>query len=144
MNPTAPMMLAALLLSAPTLAAAAPAPSAVEKSLDALRWKARPIVLIAPSADDPRLEQARAALWDAAAQVERRDMVARVIITDQHPLRDRFAVRGQTFAAILVGKDGGEKARVSRLDDLKPWFALVDSMPMRMREMRERGETPAQ
>lgn len=39
-------------------------------------------------------------------------------------------------SVLLIGKDGGIKARQSRLD-LKALFNRIDSMPMRQREMRE-------
>lgn len=43
-----------------------------------------------------------------------------------------------TFVAILVGKDGGEKYRSA--DPIAPQtlFDLIDAMPMRRREIRSR------
>jgi hypothetical protein len=38
---------------------------------------------------------------------------------------------------VLIGKDGGVKARQSGELDLLAWFRLIDSMPMRQRDMRE-------
>ena len=38
--------------------------------------------------------------------------------------------------AVLIGKDGGVKARYKKLN-LEKIFALIDTMPMRRREMRE-------
>ena len=40
------------------------------------------------------------------------------------------------FCAILIGKDGTEKRRYPSAPDLTAVFALIDSMPMRQREMR--------
>jgi hypothetical protein len=37
---------------------------------------------------------------------------------------------------ILIGKDGGEKARQTGTLDLDKWFVLIDRMPMRRREMQ--------
>ncbi|NHK28548.1 DUF4174 domain-containing protein [Parvularcula flava] len=52
-------------------------------------------------------------------------------------LRDRFDLTPQDFAVILIGKDGGEKGRWS---EPPSWeediFPLIDSMPMRQREMQ--------
>ena len=39
----------------------------------------------------------------------------------------------------LIGKDGGVKYRISHLD-LQQVFNIIDSMPMRAREMRERED----
>ncbi|MEM9691741.1 MAG: DUF4174 domain-containing protein [Myxococcota bacterium] len=44
------------------------------------------------------------------------------------------------FTAVLVGKDGGEKARTEDELPLSALFALIDSMPMRKREMRVQRE----
>ncbi|MEL6844299.1 MAG: DUF4174 domain-containing protein, partial [Bacteroidota bacterium] len=53
-------------------------------------------------------------------------------------LRDRYQVSRKDFVAILIGKDGGRKLRregnVLEEPDL---FPLIDSMPMRQREMRQ-------
>ena len=38
----------------------------------------------------------------------------------------------------LVGKDGGVKRRWLSIPTQKDIFSLIDAMPMRMREMRER------
>lgn len=40
---------------------------------------------------------------------------------------------------LLIGKDGGLKARFDRLS-LDEVYQIIDGMPMRRREMRERGE----
>jgi len=53
-------------------------------------------------------------------------------------LRDRFNVGQETFTVILIGKDGGEKGRWSEPPSWEDEiFPLIDSMPMRQREMRE-------
>ncbi|MEL6591820.1 MAG: DUF4174 domain-containing protein, partial [Bacteroidota bacterium] len=53
-------------------------------------------------------------------------------------LRERYQVAPGEFVAILIGKDGGRKLRrkgnVLEEPDL---FPLIDSMPMRQREMRQ-------
>ena len=43
-----------------------------------------------------------------------------------------------TFAAILVGKDGGEKHRSVEPISPQTLFDLIDAMPMRQREIRSR------
>ena len=41
---------------------------------------------------------------------------------------------------VLIGKDGGEKARQRGTLNLASWFALIDEMPMRRDEIRRRGK----
>lgn len=54
-------------------------------------------------------------------------------------VRERFGVEPGAFAALLVGKDGTIKHSSARPVGPGEIFALVDAMPMRRREMRERG-----
>lgn len=56
-------------------------------------------------------------------------------------LRQRYSVSGGAFSVILIGKDGGEKLRSDDRVDLGEIFALIDTMPMRRAEMRERAAT---
>lgn len=53
-------------------------------------------------------------------------------------LRDRFSAKPGEFTIVLIGKDGGEKLRRGTDVDIAEIFSLIDSMPMRQREMRER------
>ncbi len=53
---------------------------------------------------------------------------------EEQALRDRFGIANDTFAVILIGKDGGEKGRFLEPPML---FALIDQMLMRRRELRE-------
>jgi len=57
-------------------------------------------------------------------------------------LRSRYGVSGDSFALLLVGKDGGVKLTRNEPVALDEICALVDRMPMRRREMRERGMPP--
>jgi len=95
---------AALVLALPAAAA----------DLGALRWEKRPILVFAPSADDPRLAEQLARFEAAeAALAERRNTV----IVDTEPgsaLRRRF--------------DG--------LVAVETLNARIDAMPMRRRELR--------
>jgi hypothetical protein len=55
-------------------------------------------------------------------------------------LRNRFSVNPGQFLVVLIGKDGGEKLRRGGEVDITEIFSLIDSMPMRQREIRERGK----
>ena len=51
--------------------------------------------------------------------------------------RERFDLPENAFEVVLVGKDGRVKER--RIEPMNPdeLWAIIDAMPMRMREMRE-------
>lgn len=112
----------------------------------------RHLLLFAPSADDDRLARMERALERHATAVSDRDLqvhraagdaatgpAGRAPHDDPATLRDAWDVPADAFCLILVGKDGGEKLRRYEPVDLSEIFALIDSMPMRRREMRERG-----
>jgi len=48
---------------------------------------------------------------------------------------EREAKQG-AFTVVLIGKDGGEKLRREEGANLGEIFGLIDTMPMRRREMR--------
>ena len=47
----------------------------------------------------------------------------------------QYAIGENTFSAVLIGKDGGEKLRVDEVPDLQAIYAVIDGMAMRSREM---------
>ena len=105
--------------------------------LDAMLWKARPVVLVAPSASDHRLE-AQQKLFAAEANALRGYDIRVLTLTGDDSARQRWHVGRDDFAVILVGKDGGEKARWSAPVDPARIFAEIDVMPMRKQEVRQR------
>lgn len=137
-----------LILAVPVLAAfAAPAAAA---GLDALRWKARPVIVFA-SADDARAADQIARLQRDRAALEEREMsvflVGRAGVTtlaggrapsglDAAALRREYRVTDDAFAVVLVGKDGGEKLRFTEPVDAAKLTQTVDRMPMRRNEAR--------
>jgi hypothetical protein len=70
-----------------------------------------------------------------------RDM--RILLVDQLKEREslhfRFGLTPSTFAVVLVGKDGTEKFRSTQPVSAPALFALIDQMPMRRWEMRQRA-----
>ena len=116
--------------------------------LEALRWEHRPLLLFAPSPDAPLAQALREALKVAAAEVADRDMVV-IEVYGEAPakldgaelppgtgkaLRRQFGIAEGASVVVLLGKDGGEKLRTESAD-LSAVFALIDTMPMRRREM---------
>jgi hypothetical protein len=57
-------------------------------------------------------------------------------------LRRRFKVKSEQLTVILIGKDGGVKMVQERRADIQKIFDLIDSMPMRQREMRKSDRIP--
>ena len=58
--------------------------------------------------------------------------------TPAEDARKRFGIGGETFAVVLVGKDGGEKFRSTEPVEPEDLFDRIDAMPMRRREVREK------
>ena len=121
------------------------------RPLDGLRWEKRVIVMLAESADDPALAEQEARLRAVVPDLVERDVVlvaarGQTVTVDgdtvQAPgageLRDAYADGASGFQVVLVGEDGGVKLRSAEPVSASDLFALIDTMPMRQREMRER------
>lgn len=127
--------------------------NAMAGELDEYLWQQRPLLVFAPSADDPRLVETRARIDSSRCEFTGRDMVlgqlvadgvstlgGRVVDADRaRRLADRYAVADGAFAVLLIGKDGGEKWRVDTVPDLQRIYRVIDGMPMRGREMGAAG-----
>jgi NADH dehydrogenase [ubiquinone] 1 alpha subcomplex assembly factor 1 len=120
-------------------------------SMEAFRWRKRPLLLFAEDEGDARLQRQVAAVEATRDRFDERDMALVVVLArgpsraegrrlsdgDAARLRATFGIGGDSFALRLVGKDGGVKRRA---DDFVPMDALydqIDSMPMRQQEMRQ-------
>ena len=112
-------------------------------TLAAMRWHHR-ILLVFAQTGDPRLAAQRQLLSGEGAGVADRDLTIVEVVgpqvrgaADTAPaLRDRYAVPGDGFAAILIGKDGGEKLRSGEPIATGRLFATIDAMPMRRSETK--------
>ena len=131
-------------------------PSTSEAGMQRFQWQNRPLLVFAAGAEDPALQRQLAIARDHAAGWRARDMVTIVVAGDRpvtvdgtkakdlanDTLRGRFGVTGNSFAAILVGKDGTEKLRRDAPISAPKLFETIDAMPMRQREMRDQdGES---
>jgi len=119
--------------------------------LDGLRWERRPLLVFAPSAEAPLALELRGALGRADMGLFDRDMIVIEVYGDDSAradgaalpsgtvarLRERFEVAAAEELVLLLGKDGGEKLRTTS-PDLDAIFSLIDTMPMRRREMNNR------
>ena len=97
------------------------------------RWEARPILIFAHDAADPRLTAQLARFAAASEDLAERDNIVIVDTTPGSTLRKRFAP--DDFTVVLVGLDGGEKFRASDVVEAEVLAELIDAMPMRRREL---------
>ena len=117
-------------------------------------WKHRPLLIFAPSGASPELVEQQQILSGQRQALRDRDMalieVAGAKVRTRFgpepglqatELRRRFRIEPGAFAVILVGKDGGVKLRSAEPVSAESVFGLIDGMPMRRQEMRERGKS---
>ncbi|WP_237068222.1 DUF4174 domain-containing protein [Microbulbifer guangxiensis] len=114
------------------------------ENLDSLQWKNRILIVRAPVAGSDAEKTLRA----AATEISERHLVWFLITAEgmtsnytgaiaggfREMLLQRYFTDGATNV-VLIGKDGGVKAREASLD-LEAIFKRIDSMPMRQEEMR--------
>lgn len=104
-----------------------------------LRWKARVLVLSAPTASHGDIvAQRRILAEDAQGLVERDIRIVELVSAKDAEMRDKLKLSPERFTVVLLGKDGGEKMRDFQPVTLDALYGLIDAMPMRKREMRER------
>jgi hypothetical protein len=115
--------------------AAVPA-AAAEDVLSPLRWKARPVIVLAERPDDPRLARQLALLEREKKGVEDRGIAVLRESGRDGPLRRRLGLPGAAFAVALVGKDGGVKEVWHAPVAPRRIFTVIDAMPMRRDEMK--------
>ena len=130
-----------------TLISGLAAAQAADNPLEAERWKTRPLILVAPTANDPQVVKLREELAQPANReaFAEREMVLYTVVGEagsrnEQPLRPEQtqallkaldARVGQPATLYLVGKDGGIKVREQQDWSLKALFGTVDRMPMR-------------
>ena len=111
--------------------------------LSEYRGKHRLLLIFARSAEDENSARQRALLEDRGAALDDRDLLTLTFFEDDRegpaPPRREYGVGAGEFAAVLVGKDGGEKYRSGEPVHPEELFDLVDAMPMRRRELRNRN-----
>ncbi|KUJ80268.1 MULTISPECIES: DUF4174 domain-containing protein [Microbulbifer] len=118
------------------------------ENLSPLQWQNRILLVRSPKAAPDAEHQLRAAetaiserhlLWFLITAEGIRTNHAGTVSKQFTPniLERYFADQGTNV--VLIGKDGGVKARARSLD-LEAIFSLIDSMPMRREEMRRQAE----
>ena len=136
-----------------------PASRARAFSMDQFAWNHRPLLVFAPSGDDPRYQAQREAMEATRADFDERDMVWIEVLGADGPvraagqtlrdrvaaaLRERFDVAPERFAVLLVGKDTTVKRRSDQAVEMASLYQQIDRMPMRRAEMRRRSGNSTQ
>lgn len=101
-------------------------------------WTKRPLVVFADSPNDPRFIQQMEFINDRLEDLDERDVV---VLTDtaggtSTALRERLRPRG--FMLVLIGKDSTIYLRKPLPWSVREISRVIDKMPMRQQEMRDR------
>ena len=112
------------------------------------RWRHRLVLIFAPTTTDPAYAEQVAALADHESDNADRDLLIgqfpahgpsqfngqEITSGTMATLRQQLAVEQDSFAVLLVGKDGGVKLRSDRPLATERIFTTIDQMPMRQQE----------
>ena len=111
------------------------------KNLDELRWKERVLLIYAPKGSEKQLGRQEALLGLHDMELTDRDVTQIVVRApaENPEIAKRFKLSGAGFTVLLIGKDGREKLRSHEIVLPETICRLIDSMPMRQEEMRERA-----
>ena len=116
------------------------------------KWKNRLLLLFAPSSNNPMIQQQYDLLEADQSGLNDRDLLIFQIFSDRvagheagqfssaQKLRQQYRISEDEFAVLLIGKDGSEKLRKrGELLEQQELYGTIDAMPMRRREMQEKG-----
>ncbi len=120
-------------------------------SMATYRGKRRPLLVFAPTAADARLVRQLDAIGRTRSLFDERAMTLIVVSANgtstagdvrlspaqAEALRTAYGVKRDAFAVRLVGKDGAVKRKSDDVLAMDTVYALIDTMPMRKREIRE-------
>lgn len=127
--------------------------SAQESFLNSYKGKNRLILLFAEANSSSILDAQLSEFSQDEAGIADRDLKIFIIkgnsVTDPQGqvyyeaqpevLRRNFRINDGRFRMILLGKDGGPKMANRRFVTNSEVFGLIDSMPIRQQEMRDKG-----
>jgi hypothetical protein len=118
-----------------------------------LQWKKRLLLVFAAENAQPNFQSLANEISSRLSDVDDRDLVvfeilesgtsrmnrSRIEPQKAASIREQFEIAPNEFTVILVGKDGGIKLKRNDQVRLEEIFQLIDSMPMRQDEMRQKG-----
>ncbi len=117
-------------------------------------WKNRLVVVVADSASDELLNEQLEILSPEAEGLEDRKVLVYQVTPDatligdervgegeeSKTLHHRFSPSGKNFQVLLIGLDGGVKYRQSKPISIEKLYGLIDRMPMRKLEIRQKSK----
>jgi hypothetical protein len=109
--------------------------AAAQPTLEELRWIARPLVIFADSANDPRFRQQLNMLAERESELLDRDVV---ILTDTDPAARgplRVELRPRDFGLVLIDRDGSVVQRRPSPTTAREIINLIDRLPSRRQEI---------
>ena len=107
------------------------------ESLNDYLWKNRVIITFSNTEKNLQRRLFMQQINQYQCEYKKRDLVHIDLIqgTDQYiRLSKKYSISGHDFKLLLLGKDGEVKLNTSSID-LTEVFSLIDTMPMRKREM---------
>ena len=121
-------------------------------ALEQHRWKHRVLLVSAPARDDTHLVEVQNELASVSEAFAERDMMLVTLLAsgtstaggreltaaEVDAARAALGIPAGSFALRLIGKDGGVKLSTDSAVPMTDIFALIDSMPMRQRELSGR------
>jgi hypothetical protein len=128
---------------------------AMSMDLNQFQWKNRLLFIFAPEKGDAFFQSLQSEISTQPDEISERDLVvfsifetgpsyqdnSQIDTRTAAAIRTNFAVLPGKFTCILVGKDGGIKLRQDSQVKLDQVFNLIDTMPMRREEMRQKSQS---
>lgn len=114
-------------------------------------WKNRLLLITDPKADSPENSALHTEFIERSSENQERDLLIIFISENriwlQNNLQDakvslwkkHFQLTGNFTGVVLVGKDGGKKLTTEDHITPKEVYDLIDSMPMRQMEMKQKN-----
>ena len=126
---------------------------ALSMDLNQFQWKSRLLFIFAPQEGDEVFQALQSEMLTLPDEISERDLVvfkifetgpsfmetSRIDPQTAAAIRTKFAAPLGQFTCILVGKDGGTKLKRYSPVKLEEIFNLIDAMPMRREEMRQKS-----
>lgn len=118
------------------------------------QWEDRVILIFAQSTANPLYQQQQKLLQANEEELDDRDLVVYSLFKQKaikpggevmtrkwaEQLSKKYNRAKKTFFFVLLGKDGGMKLLSDEVVEMEQLFGLIDSMPMRRAEMKEKSE----
>jgi hypothetical protein len=126
---------------------------ALSMDLNQFQWENRLLFIFAPQEGDSFFQALQSEISTQPDEISERDLVVFKIFETgpsyqeniqldtrtAAAIRNKFAAPLGQFTCILVGKDGGTKLKRYSPVKLEEIFNLIDAMPMRREEMRQKS-----